>query len=215
MTRRMPCAVAGEMDSGDLRRVGVAEVHQGAEDDDGDQDADVAEDVARQVAIGDLGGQGEHDDQCSRAGGDGKGEGIERLLFEGALAHLGVEFGVFLLVARGLAGVLLVEHGPADGGDDDAARELHDGQRDAEEAQDGRAQQLDDGEEDDVVDGDAAGERAIDLGACVADQAEKDQRGSERIDQRQQSGEGDEKRIPNQQGRYLLRCTLAYLRGRI
>jgi hypothetical protein len=54
--------------------------------------------------------------------------------------------------------------------------------------------------EDDVVDGDAASEAAIVLGAGVADQAEKDEGRADRINQRQQRGEGDQKGVPNQHG---------------
>ena len=47
-------------------------------------------------------------------------------------------------------------------------------------------------QEDDVVDRDLAGERAIGLGGRLADETEEDERGAERIDQRQQRAERDE-----------------------
>jgi hypothetical protein len=97
------------------------------------------------------------------------------------------------------AGAGLVQHTPAHGRDDHAARELDDGQRDAEEIEDGRAQQLENRKENDVVDGDAARQGAKDLGRRIADQAEKDQGGAERVDQRQEHAERDEKGFPNWQ----------------
>ena len=54
-------------------------------------------------------------------------------------------------------------------------------------------------EENDVVDGDAASEGVKDLGRRIADEAEKNQGGAERVDQRQKHAEGDEKCFPNRQ----------------
>ena len=45
-------------------------------------------------------------------------------------------------------GALLVEQGPGDGGDDQAAGDLDDGQGDAEEAQQGGADKVDDDQEE-------------------------------------------------------------------
>ena len=91
--------------------------------------------------------------------------------------------------------VFLVEEGPADAGDDDASGELHDGQGDAEEGEDGRADEFDDGKEDDGVDGDAAREGAVDVDGGSADEPEKDERGAERVDERKKRAEGEGKDI--------------------
>src|SRR5205823_5229025 len=94
-------------------------------------------------------------------GGDGKGEGVEGLFAETVDLLLGNGrcngFGFF----RAGGAVFLVEQGPADHGEDDAAGELHGGQSDAEEGENGGADEFDDGEEDDGVDGDSAGEGAV------------------------------------------------------
>ena len=58
---------------------------------------------------------------------------------------------------------------------------------------------LENPKEDDVVDGDAAREGAKDFGRGIADQAEKDQGGAERVNQRQEHAERDEKCFPDQQ----------------
>ena len=76
---------------------------------------------------------------------------------------------------------------------------MDDGQREAEEIEDGRAQYLENRKEDDVVDGDAARQRAKDLGRRVADQPQKDQRRPERVDDRQEHAERNEKDLPKMQ----------------
>src|ERR1700733_16144497 len=105
--------------------------------------------------------------------------------------------GLFLLVARARAGVALVEHSPAQGRDDHATGELDDGQRYAEEAEDGCPCQLKDSEEDNVVDCDAAREGAKNIWRRIADQPEKDQRGAERVNQREKHAERNEKDFPD------------------
>src|SRR6266576_1698288 len=58
------------------------------------------------------------------------------------------------------------------------------GMGDAEEAEDGRTDELDDGEEDDGVDGDFAGKGAVGVDGGVPDQAEEDERRAEGVDER-------------------------------
>src|ERR1700722_3930194 len=104
---------------------------------------------------------------------------------------------LLLLVARAGAGAALVEHAPAHGRNDHATGELDDGQRYAEETEDGCTCQLKDSEEDNVVDGDAAREGAKNVRRRIADQPEEDQRGAERVDQRQKYAERNEKDFPD------------------
>ena len=107
--------------------------------------------------------------------------------------------GLLLFVAGAGAGARLIQHTPAHSRNDHAAGELDDGQRDAEEIEDGCAQQLKNRKENDVVDGDAAREGVKDPGRRIANEAEKNQGGAERVDQRQEHAEGDEKSFPNRQ----------------
>src|SRR5208283_4283648 len=61
---------------GDARGVGVAEVDDGAEQEDGDHEAGVGEEVLGDGALRGAGAEGEHEDDASGAGGDGEGEGV-------------------------------------------------------------------------------------------------------------------------------------------
>ena len=80
------------------------------------------------------------------------------------------------------------------------ARDLDDVQRDAEEMKDRRAKQRDDRKEDGIVDGDLARQHAIRARRSLAHQAKEDERGANRINQRQQRAEGDEKGLPELEG---------------
>ena len=145
--------------------------------------------------LGGVDAESEHDDDASRAGSDGKGEGIEGLALE--VGDLGaVMAGTAVVdVFRVRRAFFLVEERPADHGDDDAAGDLHDWQGDAEEGEKGRADEFDDGQEDDGVDGDAACERAVGVDGGAADQAEKDQGGAEWVDERKKRAEPQGKEI--------------------
>jgi len=131
-------------------------------------------------SLGSVDGESKHDDDASRAGGDGESEGIEGFVLE--LLYLvrrdGGKGGGGSLLRVWSGAVLLVEERPADHGDDDAAGDLHDGEGDAEEGEQGGADQLDDGKEDDGVDGDAACESAVSVAGGQANQPEKDEGGA-------------------------------------
>jgi hypothetical protein len=101
-------------------------------------------------------------------------------------------FGFF----RAGGAVFLVEQGPADHSEDDTAGELHGGQSDAEEGENGGADEFDDGEEDDGVDGDPAGEGTVGVDGRVADETEEDQRGAKRVDHRQKRTEAQTEEFP-------------------
>src|SRR5208282_2950773 len=107
--------------------------------------------------------------------------------------------GLFLLVAKIGAGASLIQDGPSHGRDHQATGKLDDGQRDAEELEDGRAQYLEHAEENDVTERDAARQRVQDVGRRFADQPKKDQGGPKRVDDRQQYTERDEKDLPERQ----------------
>ena len=64
----------------DAVRVRVAEVDGEAQDEDGDQQAGVGEQVVADRTLRGVRGEREHDDDAAGAGGDGKGEGVEDLL---------------------------------------------------------------------------------------------------------------------------------------
>ena len=51
------------------------------------------------------------------------------------------------------------------------------------------------------IDRDLAGERLVDLGRNLADYTEKDECGSQRVDQGQQSSKRDQESIPDKQER--------------
>ena len=190
---------------GDPGGVGVAEIDQNAEDNDSDKYAKVGQDVVGQVLFRDVRGDGEQCDKRARPRGDGKGEGIEDSLFEMtcignmAITGLAVLACFLFFLAGSCASAALIEHAPSHGGNDDAAGKLDDGQRDAEEAEDDSARDFKNAKKHDVVDGDAPGKRTKNFRRRVADQPEKDERGAERVDQRQQHAEGNKKDFPDRQ----------------
>lgn len=90
-----------------------------------------------------MSAQGQHPDQGSRTGRDWKRERIKDFLLQGMQLG-GVSIAALLLFgAQARAGIALIEHPPAQGGDHNAARQLDDGERDSEEVQNGRPQELD------------------------------------------------------------------------
>jgi hypothetical protein len=185
---------------GDLGGIGVTEVDADAKCNRGDEQADVGEDGFGNGRMFRVHAEGEHDDDATGTGGDGEGEGIEGLLLkaaelcpgDGRSSGVG---GVSLVLAG--AAVLLVQERPADHGDDDSAGDLHDGQRDAEESEKCGADELDNSEEDDGIDGDSAGEGVEGVDGSVSDEAEEDERGTERIDERKQRAEAQSKIFPD------------------
>ena len=124
---------------GDFGGVGVAEIDADAEGDDGEEDAEVPGDVVGDAADGSVCAESERDDDASRAGRDGEGERVKDFLFERAVGVV----GDFFFGAVG-GGVLLIEEGPAHGGEDQASGDLYDRERDAEEGQDRGPDQFDD-----------------------------------------------------------------------
>ena len=121
----------------------------------------MGEQVVGDGALRSVRGEGEHDDDAAGAGGDGEGEGVEDLLAQvvGKVAELDLRGGLHLF--RTEFGGLLIEQAPGDGGDDQAAGDLDDGEGDSEEAEQGGAGQVDGDEKQDGVDGDAARERVV------------------------------------------------------
>ena len=105
----------------------------------------------------------------------------------------------FPLLPGSGARVSFIQDGPAHSCDDDAAGQLNDGQRNAKEFENGRAEQFNDCQEDDVIDCDSARQRAIEAWGRIGGQAKKDQGRPEWIDQRKKYAERDEKRIPKSQ----------------
>jgi len=173
----------------DFGGVGVAEIDEAAERDGGDEEADVSEDGVGDRWLRGVDGEGEHDDDAAWACGDGKGERIEGFVLQAVDLVLGDgRDGCFSLLGVGGA-VFLVQQRPADHRDYDAAGDLHDGKRDAEEGEEGGADEFDDGEEDNCVDGDAAGEGAVGVDWRSADEAEEDERGAEGVDERKKRAE--------------------------
>ena len=154
--------------------------------------------VFAQDLSGGVCAQRQHDDDAARAGGYGKGKRIKCSLLQAVISGFNIACHLFLrLIDRGLR-VFLIQKRPAHGGQYKASRDLDNRQRDAEEAEHGRAKQLDDGEEEDRIDRNAAGQRAIDLGRNNAYQSEKYQRRTERIDDGKQRAESKGKVLPKQ-----------------
>src|ERR1700733_1442752 len=161
--------------------------------------------------LGGVNAEGEHDNYTAGAGGDWEGEGIEGFLVQAFDLEVGFGwssglrlFGVWMCVG-------LIEHRPADHGEHDAAGELHDGKRDAKEAKERGADELDDGEEDDGVDGDPAGEAAVDSGRGAPDEAEEDNRGAEWDDERKKRAEAQSEGFPEEVHR--VHCEVRWLRS--
>ena len=94
---------------------------------------------------------------------------------------------------------LLVEHGPGDGGDDQAAGDLDDGEGNPKETEECGAEQVDSDEEEDGVDSDAPGEGVVERDGRLADQREEDEGGTERVDERQKRAEGENEVVPEEE----------------
>jgi len=158
------------------------------------------EDGLGKGGMGGVDAECKHDDDASGPCGDWKGEGIEGFALEfldlfrgdGGNGAGGGLFGVW-------RGVLLVEERPADHGDDDAARDLHDRQGDSEEGEQRGADQLDDTQKDNGVNGDAACEGTVGVDGGQADQPEKDEGGAERVDEREKCAEPQGEEFPEKQ----------------
>ena len=78
------------------------------------------------------------------------------------------------------------QHAPTDGDDDKAAADLHDGQGDAEEAEDVRADEVGAEHEKETVDGDVPGEFAASFTGVVASECEVDRATTKRVDDREE-----------------------------
>jgi hypothetical protein len=191
--------------AGDLWGVGIAEIDQSAQYDDGDEESDVRENLIAERRLRGVNAQREHDDDAAGASRDGEGERIERLLLQLRDLCLGDGGHGCVGLLRAGGAVFLVQQPPTDHRDHDSAGDLDDGERDAEEAKYRRANQLNDGEEDDGIDGDFAGQCAIGLNGRGADEAEEDQGGAERVDQRQKRAEAKGEVFPEQQHEFS-RC---------
>src|ERR1700735_2666139 len=66
----------------DAGGVGVAEVDGDAEGDGGDEETGVCQYGFGDCSLGSVDGESKHDDDASRASGDGEGEGIEGFVVE-------------------------------------------------------------------------------------------------------------------------------------
>ena len=154
------------------------------------------EDGLGKGGMGGVDAECKHDDDATRTSCNGKSEGIEG--FFSKTVDLGRGYGGdgCLRLFRVWSAVLLIQQRPADHGDDDAAGDLHDGEGDAEEAQEGGADEFDDGEEDDGVNGDAASEVTVGLDRSSTDQAKEDERRSEWVDERKERAEAQSKVFP-------------------
>ncbi len=99
---------SGRDGAGEARGVGVAEVTEQAEGDDGEEDSGVAEAIGEYgVAFG-VGAEGERDDQGSGARGDGEGKGVEGLRLErlgGVVVGLDLRLFRFLFLRGGCLGI--------------------------------------------------------------------------------------------------------------
>jgi hypothetical protein len=178
----------------DAGGVAVTEEDEEAEDENGGQDGTVREDVFRERFGRGVGAEGEHDDDAGGVDGDGKGEGVKDFLIDVAVS------GWDDVGGSARRGVTLVEQGPSHGGEDEATGDLDDRERDSEESEESGAHEFDDEEEEDSVEGNLAGELAVDKGGGIAHEAEKDERGAERIHDRQQGAEGEDEEL-DQSGR--------------
>src|SRR5438309_2138706 len=131
--------------------------------------------------------QGKHDDDASRTSGYWEGERIKGLLVELLVRYR--RLICLLLLMR--VGALLIEQRPSHRGQHETTGELHDGEGDAEEGEQGGSDELDDQQEEDGVDSNSAREAAVDLRRSRADEPIEDECRAERIHQRQQRTEGD------------------------
>ena len=170
----------------ELRGVGVAEIDADAKRDDGEENAEVSADVVGDAMDGSVRAEGEGDNDAAGASRDGEGERVEDFLFKSAVGVL----RDFALGAVG-RGVLLIEEGPTHGGENEASGDLHDGQGDTEEVQDGSANHFDDEQEDCCANGDLESELFEDGGWGVADEAKEDECRADGVDDGEQGAEGE------------------------
>lgn len=148
--------------------------------------------ILAQFGIGDVCTERKHADERARPGSNGKRKRVERAFLKMPCIHHISRLGFLLLILRIRGIAFLIQQAPCHRRDDDAAGELDNWQRDAEEFEDGRARQLDRREEDDVIDGNFARQRANEIRGRIAHQRKKDQGRAERIDQWQQHAEGNQ-----------------------
>jgi hypothetical protein len=194
-----PVRGCGRDRAGDLRGVSVAEIYAPTERNGGDKQTDVGEDGFCYGGVFGVDAERKHDDDAARASSDGKGEGIEGLFLE-AVDFCPGDGGSSSICSVGLflawVAIFLVQERPTNHGEDDATGDLHDRQRDAEEAEKSRANKFDNSEEDDGIDGNSAGERTVGVGRSVSNEAEEDQRGPERVDDGKKRAKAQSEKFP-------------------
>ena len=139
-------------DLGNPWSIRVTEIDKRTENDHSKKYANMGQNISRNIAIRDASGECQERDKRARAGGHGKSERVEGSLLKIPCSCFVSYLALFLLVLNDRACVSLVLHRPSHCRYDDAAGELDNRQRDSEEIEDGRAQQFDYGQEDDVID---------------------------------------------------------------
>src|SRR5215475_13797998 len=131
---------------------------------------------------------------CTESDGDGDGARAngERQCkrVKGAAENVG-GIHIFLNLPA-LVGIFLFEDGPAVRDDDEAATDLHDGNGDAEEGEDVRADKIGSDDENKTVKGHAPGEKAAGGGGVVRSEGQEDGAAADRIDDGEE-GADDEK----------------------
>jgi len=129
----------------------------------------------------------ERDGDGDGAGADGERQ-CERI--KGAAENVsGVH--IFLNLAA-LVGIFLHEQSPAVGDDDEAATNLDDGDGDAEEGEDVRANEVGRDDKDEAVERDTAGEEAASRSGVVLSEREEDRTAADRIDDGEEGANDEE-----------------------
>jgi hypothetical protein len=159
-------------------------------------------------SVADVGSEGEGDGDGAGADGERHGERVEGERAPVAFPAPGGGLTAFLPVLFGA-----LEEIPAGSGDEQATADLHDGERDAEEAQDVGADEEGADEEAGSVPCDASGQAHADGSIKAWGEAEEDGRGAHRIDDGEESQEDDQS-LPGRVGRLVHHYLASHEAGR-
>jgi len=162
-------------------RVRVAKINHDTQQHNRHHDPDMPGNIGKDALYGGVRAESDHDHNAAGAGSNWKCERVEDFLLQRAESSRVHVLGLFFW----RVGILPIQKIPTHRRQYQASRNLHDRQRDPEEAQHGGSRKFDGGEKEDRADGNLASQLPVDEVGCVTDEPKKNQCRSERIDQRQ------------------------------
>lgn len=164
----------------------VAEKDADGDERGADDGCGNGEEIAAEMARG-VSAKSDGDRDGAGTNGEWKSERIEGVAEDVLRANVA-------MVAGAIGFILAFEHGPASGNDDEAAANLHDGEGDAKEIKDTRADQKGSDEQDEAIERDAAREKPASGGGIFSGEGQEEGAAPERIDNGKKGAE-KEKRV--------------------